>query len=871
MTAPAESATAVSRAVPGLLLLVGALLAGPAGAASQALRDVVLVLDNSGSLHEADPEKRLVPAVRAFLDGLPEDTRAGLVVFDGTARLPVPLGESVQVDRAQFAQSLTSAIDYRGQLTNTPAAVERAIDELYAQARPGAEKFLVLFTDGIVDTGAAATDAAGLSRLRGEVSATARARGVRVFSVAFTEAADRALLEHLSAQTGGETFLARDVAELDAAFGRVGAALLAAAPVGFAGTEAAVQGEPGASLPGGNAGEAGAPARDALESSVSFAEAEGSTQGDTAEWLPGVDSPQAAVPLPEPAVDESGAVPGPAAAHPDSVTSATAGSPGPAVSGQAAASVHGGNSSSRPVVTPVTGSSAPLAAREVEPSAAEASPTARQLPHSTPPATLRVAESAPPAPLTEPAAGSAPQPSQSLPSDQTARAVEDSSTRPWPALLILTVSLVSVAMLWVKRNVVGRRLVSGSAGARHTVHEGLGQGTPLVPGPVLRAVLAAGRPAIHQFSGRPVVLGGLREQTERGFDHVILEGKNLERRHAVIERRPDGLWIVDQGSRSGTFVNARRVEACPLRDGDRLRIGTVELEFLEPAPHQPRAASDALAAASAPPPRGTERGSGKPPGPARGGASVLAPDRHTVGLPTNGHAVRRGTAGVLGGAGPVDTPLEAVAAVPAAAASATSKETGKNRSVAAPAPAPASATEPASVPSIVRAAALRAADRCPEGDADATTVGPPPAIARGDTPASAMDAGRSGDCAESIRPCSDRTDRSAAGSARDTDSASSLFEALEAKSRGDSTTSRPALPVHFGEYVPGPGGERPSSRNETKDWQAAARETEAETTTDASADHGPRTSAAARGQDAQAGLGPTTTTENGKMPPDGKA
>jgi pSer/pThr/pTyr-binding forkhead associated (FHA) protein len=50
-------------------------------------------------------------------------------------------------------------------------------------------------------------------------------------------------------------------------------------------------------------------------------------------------------------------------------------------------------------------------------------------------------------------------------------------------------------------------------------------------------------------------------------------------RHAVIEPRPDGLWVSDAGSTNGTFVNGARVtDARLLQDGDVIRIGQTDLK-----------------------------------------------------------------------------------------------------------------------------------------------------------------------------------------------------------------------------------------------------------------------------------------------------
>jgi predicted component of type VI protein secretion system len=65
---------------------------------------------------------------------------------------------------------------------------------------------------------------------------------------------------------------------------------------------------------------------------------------------------------------------------------------------------------------------------------------------------------------------------------------------------------------------------------------------------------------------------------------VLVEDFRVSRRHAVIERSDDRLLLADAGSTNGTWLNDRRLtEAAELTDGDRIRLGGVELRFYDPA------------------------------------------------------------------------------------------------------------------------------------------------------------------------------------------------------------------------------------------------------------------------------------------------
>jgi DNA-binding NtrC family response regulator len=57
----------------------------------------------------------------------------------------------------------------------------------------------------------------------------------------------------------------------------------------------------------------------------------------------------------------------------------------------------------------------------------------------------------------------------------------------------------------------------------------------------------------------------------------------VSRVHAVVEVRPDGIWIVDAGSTNGTLVNGSRVAAQRLADHDVVRIGDTVFRFASQA------------------------------------------------------------------------------------------------------------------------------------------------------------------------------------------------------------------------------------------------------------------------------------------------
>lgn len=176
--------------------------------------DMLFVIDNSGSMKKNDPQFITPQMVNTFIRQLPAETQAGMVVFDQTARLIKPLTLlSGATARQEFIES-SKSIDYRGQFTNTPVGIERALYELKKNGRTGAEKGIVFITDGIVDTGDKKKDAELTQWLKDDVASQSKRLGVRIFGIALTEGADFSLIQTLALRTNGEYYRTYEASEI---------------------------------------------------------------------------------------------------------------------------------------------------------------------------------------------------------------------------------------------------------------------------------------------------------------------------------------------------------------------------------------------------------------------------------------------------------------------------------------------------------------------------------------------------------------------------------------------------------------------------------------------------------------------------------
>ncbi len=173
--------------------------------ASNLPKDIILVLDNSGSMKKNDPQFLAKYAVKTFINNLDESARVSIVIFDEDVHVVVPLTEISSSSRQGLLESLTK-IDYKGLHTNSPAAIEKSIYELKNNAREEAKKVIIFMTDGIVDTGNADRDIEQTRWLREDLGADAADARIRIFGIAFTEDADFELIQSLAQNTDGEYY-----------------------------------------------------------------------------------------------------------------------------------------------------------------------------------------------------------------------------------------------------------------------------------------------------------------------------------------------------------------------------------------------------------------------------------------------------------------------------------------------------------------------------------------------------------------------------------------------------------------------------------------------------------------------------------------
>lgn len=100
------------------------------------------------------------------------------------------------------------------------------------------------------------------------------------------------------------------------------------------------------------------------------------------------------------------------------------------------------------------------------------------------------------------------------------------------------------------------------------------------------AMTVPGKYLAYEEGARHVVVPVQREWTRIGRSlaaDVRFDDATVSRRHALIVNQADGTRVLDDRSLNGVYVNGRRVEWSPLKDGDHVVVGRHTLWFVDTA------------------------------------------------------------------------------------------------------------------------------------------------------------------------------------------------------------------------------------------------------------------------------------------------
>ena len=173
--------------------------------ASMPMRAIIL-FDISGSMLKNDPERLSQAAAKLFLALAGSQDMVGLVAFSDQGMpimSPTPLHYRTL---REWLQTQMDGLQFTGQTTNLAAALEAGLANFPTQQDNTTRDLALLLTDGKLDLGPQrrAEEPAMLHHIRQTLLPQYKQRGIALYTIAFTEAADQALLQEMAQATAGE-------------------------------------------------------------------------------------------------------------------------------------------------------------------------------------------------------------------------------------------------------------------------------------------------------------------------------------------------------------------------------------------------------------------------------------------------------------------------------------------------------------------------------------------------------------------------------------------------------------------------------------------------------------------------------------------
>lgn len=179
------------------------LLSLPLAQAADTGIDVLLILDNSGSMRSNDARALRVEAAKLFVGLLSENDRVSVFRFSGNTEV---LSEMLSLSTERHRTRLLNSIDRvtsRGARTDFYKALNEGYQLMRQTQRPGRQQHIILMTDGKMDSGKASVDLNLTDRLLSNLGPKfARAR-IKVHTISFTDTSNIPLLRLISNDTKG--------------------------------------------------------------------------------------------------------------------------------------------------------------------------------------------------------------------------------------------------------------------------------------------------------------------------------------------------------------------------------------------------------------------------------------------------------------------------------------------------------------------------------------------------------------------------------------------------------------------------------------------------------------------------------------------
>jgi uncharacterized protein (TIGR03503 family) len=180
----------------------------------------VLVLDSSRSMNKTDPKKIRDQGVRLFLQFLEPQDSFAIIQFSEESKVVQPFSKISQTSSEEIAITLKD-IQNDGNFTDFLSGIELA-ESLFAENsenKKNYKKVLILMTDGQNDPNPSKHSAEAVKDeiLKVRIPALKK-KGIKVYSLALSDLADRNFLSEISKNTNGLSWYANELNEVHRIF-----------------------------------------------------------------------------------------------------------------------------------------------------------------------------------------------------------------------------------------------------------------------------------------------------------------------------------------------------------------------------------------------------------------------------------------------------------------------------------------------------------------------------------------------------------------------------------------------------------------------------------------------------------------------------
>ncbi len=160
--------------------------------------EVVLLIDNSGSMKQNDPKNLRIPATNLLINLLKDRAKLTIFTFSTHTKLLVPAKEASDDYVKQF-HNKEKQIDSTGQFTNILAALNAANSAI----KDSKSRFIVLLTDGKIDRGSKQQDSEDRQIINNTLLPELKKNHIKLYTIGIGSDIDEELLKSLASQTNG--------------------------------------------------------------------------------------------------------------------------------------------------------------------------------------------------------------------------------------------------------------------------------------------------------------------------------------------------------------------------------------------------------------------------------------------------------------------------------------------------------------------------------------------------------------------------------------------------------------------------------------------------------------------------------------------